>query len=78
MLTFIWVRVAECSGALVSPAICRLRVQFSSLPGHATLITAGAWVNVTRDLYAVAIVHKGVSFFTELNFSKVFGANPVP
>ena len=39
--------MAEWSGELVSlPAICRLRVQFPSPPGHADLPTTGASVNV--------------------------------
>ena len=39
--------MAEWSGELVSlPAVCRLRVQFPSPPGHATLPTTGASVTV--------------------------------
>ena len=42
-------RVAEWSGALVSPAICRLRVQLPSPVGHATLPTTGASVTALCD-----------------------------
>ena len=49
--------MAEWSGVPVSnPAIRKLLARFPSPPGHETLPTTGASLNVTHDLYSVTIV----------------------